>query len=435
MKYYSFGSRLAQLLAFLLIMQLIPLLTAAQGRGQSVSSVRNKRWALVIGNGAYTDSPLANPPNDARDMARSLRDLGFSVTELINQSRKDMRTAIRSFGENLRSGGVGLFYYAGHGIQVNGKNYLIPVGADVAIEQEIEDEAIDVGLVLKHMAEAGNRPNIVILDACRNNPFARSFRSSSRGLAFMDAPSGMIIAYATAPGTVANDGKERNGVYTAELLKQIHLPGLKVEDVFKRTRAAVERQTNKTQVPWESVSITEDFYFVVGSDQPDLAGSSPVQRQRPRPEIPDKDTAKPQTSPITRQQPKKQSVESNFFRFDLQSCKVSGAKIICDLTITNTDSMDKKLMLRPGWDSDGTRAWDNFGNLYNADYPQLANSTTSEAVIPVGTSPKARITLKRKGQADSDATKLTKLELVCNSGGIFRVTFRDICLVDECENR
>ncbi len=125
-----------------------------------------------------------------------------------------MKRAIRAFGERLRNGGVGLFYYAGHGVQVNGINYLVPVNAEVNSEEEVEYECIDVGFVIAQAASAENRMTIVILDACRNNPFARSFRSALRGLAPVDAPSGTLIAYATAPGSVASDGNARNGLYT-----------------------------------------------------------------------------------------------------------------------------------------------------------------------------------------------------------------------------
>jgi hypothetical protein len=173
-----------------------------------------------------------------------------------------MKRAIRSFGEQLRgSDGIGLFYYAGHGVQVKGVNYLIPVGATVNTEEEVEYEGIDVGLVLAQMESAKNKLNIVILDACRNNPFARSFRSADKGLASIDAPSGTLLAYSTAPGSVASDGTGRNGLYTQELLKQMQTSGLSIEDVFKRVRVSVRGLTQDKQTPWESSSLTGDFYF------------------------------------------------------------------------------------------------------------------------------------------------------------------------------
>jgi Caspase domain len=220
-----------------------------------------KRVALVIGNSAYPTAPLKNPINDAQDMAQALRGLGFDVIYRENLNQSDMKRAIREFGAKIRTGGVGLFYYAGHGVAVKGINYLVPVDAQVESEEEVEYECVDAGFVLAQMDSAGNRLNIVILDACRNNPFARSFRATSRGLAQMDAPSGTLIAYATAPGSVASDGNGRNGLYTQELLKYIRMPNLGIEEVFKRVRISVRTLTQLKQTPWESSSLTGDFYF------------------------------------------------------------------------------------------------------------------------------------------------------------------------------
>jgi uncharacterized caspase-like protein len=168
---------------------------------------KSKRFALVIGNAAYKGSPLSNPVNDARDIAQTLSDLGFEVIYKQNATQAEMKSAIRAFGDRIVKGDVALFYFAGHGAQVNGENYLIPVGAVITKEEEIEYESVNAGFVLAQMASAGNKMNIVILDACRNNPFARSFRSQAQGLAQIRAPAGTIIAYATEPGSVAADGK------------------------------------------------------------------------------------------------------------------------------------------------------------------------------------------------------------------------------------
>ena len=219
------------------------------------------RVALVIGNSAYKASPLRNPVNDAQDMARVLGDLGFEVIHKENVTQNDMKRAIRSFSEKIRDGGVGLFYYAGHGIQINGQNYLIPVEAPIEKEEDVEYESVDVRFVLAQMASAGNEMNILILDACRNNPFARSLRTPQRGLAVMTAPSGTFIAYATAPDSVASDGNTRNGLYTQELLKYMQMPGLNIEEVFKRVRLAVRNATQGKQIPWESTSLVRNFYF------------------------------------------------------------------------------------------------------------------------------------------------------------------------------
>jgi uncharacterized caspase-like protein len=251
----------------------------AQERGQGVrksAAGAEQRIALVVGNGAYAEAPLANPVNDARDMAVTLRQSGFEVLSGENRNRRQMEDLIREFGQKIRKGGVGMFYFAGHGAQVGGANYLIPVGAVINGEAEVKYEAVDVGFVLAQMEEAQNRLNIVILDACRNNPFSRSFRSSSSGLASIDAPIGTLIAYATSPGRTASDGSGGNGLYTKELLAAMRVPGLKIEDVFKRVRSEVRRQSNNQQIPWEASSIEGDFYFSAHGALPAPPVSTPA---------------------------------------------------------------------------------------------------------------------------------------------------------------
>jgi len=220
-----------------------------------------QRVALVIGNNAYKDAPLTNPVNDARAMADALRSAGFTVSLRTDISHRDVLVALREFGDALRRGGVGVFYFAGHGMQIKGRNYLIPAGATIEREDEVAYAAVDAQAVLDKMEAAGNATNLVILDACRNNPFARSFRSASQGLAQMEAPVGTLVAFATAPGSVASDGQGQNGLYTQHLLQALRKPGMKVEDVFKQTRAAVRRDSQGKQIPWESTSLEGDFYF------------------------------------------------------------------------------------------------------------------------------------------------------------------------------
>jgi hypothetical protein len=234
---------------------------AAQAPRPKAAGPQLRRVALVIGNGAYPTAALKNPVNDARDMAAALRSLGFEVILRENASLAQMERAVDEFWGQLKRGGAGLFYFAGHGLQVNGKNYLVPVDAKLSAEQDAKYRCMDAGLVLGRMEDAGNDLNLVILDACRNNPFARSWRSAAEGLAKMDAPRGSIIAYATAPDSVAADGQGRNGVYTEKLLKAIRAPGQPVELVFKRVRDEVMRATGDKQVPWESTSLRGDFYF------------------------------------------------------------------------------------------------------------------------------------------------------------------------------
>jgi len=194
------------------------------------------RIALVIGNSAYPEAPLRNPLNDVRAIAQALRELGFTVLAHENATKRTMEAAIVEFGRRLAEGGVGTFYYAGHGLQVRGRNYLVPVDADIDSEAATRIAAVDLELVLEQMTEAKNRVDIAILDACRNNPFERRLRGASRGLAAVDAARGTLVAYATAPGSVAADGDGKNGLYTEELLHALQVPGLKVEDVFKRVR-------------------------------------------------------------------------------------------------------------------------------------------------------------------------------------------------------
>ena len=230
---------------------------AAQDRG-----LAERRVALVIGNASYKSSPLKNPVNDSRDVATALRGLGFEVLERQNLGREGFATVVREFGDKLRGASVGLFYFAGHGLQVKGRNFLLPVDADIAREDEVQYRSFDVNEVLDKMDSARTPVNLVLLDACRNNPFARSFKTSQSGLAQMDAPTGTLIAFATAPGSVAQDGEGAgNGLYTGALLKHIGTPGLAVEQMFKRVRVDVVGASRNSQVPWESSSLNRDFSF------------------------------------------------------------------------------------------------------------------------------------------------------------------------------
>jgi len=227
-----------------------------------------RRVALVIGNGAYPTAALKNPVNDAKDMAASLQRLGFEVVLLTNANQQQMDSSVREFGLKLRQGGAGLFYYAGHGLQVGGENYLVPVNANIQTESDVRYTCLPAGMVLGKMEDARNDLNIIILDACRNNPFARSFRSAEQGLAKMDAPTGSLISYATAPGSVASDGTGKNGLFTQHLLKNMATPNLSVEEMFKRVRQSVVADTNRKQVPWEASSLIGQFFFSGSSSEP-----------------------------------------------------------------------------------------------------------------------------------------------------------------------
>lgn len=227
-----------------------------------------KNYALLIGNAAYPMAPLDNPVNDATDFAKVLKEIGFEVKVLTNQNQEAMMQAIRNFGEQIRNNdGIALFFFAGHGVQVEGENYLLPVGVPIRNEEEVKKNAVPANLVLRYMEDAKNRVNVVVLDACRNNPFIKTRSFKARGLAPMDAPSGSLIAFSTAPGTEALDGADRNGLYTKHLMANVKVPGLTVEQVFKRTREAVEieseRIAGRRQSPREESSLKgADMYFV-----------------------------------------------------------------------------------------------------------------------------------------------------------------------------
>ena len=233
------------------------------------------RLALLIGNATYKSSPLANPVNDVRLMESALKESGFTVIKAENASIREMRRLVRDFGDKLKaSGGVGLFYFAGHGVQVRGENYLVSTDSDIRNEDEVADDAVNASVVLEKMQSAGNRMNLIILDACRNNPFAVKSRSASSGLANMSAPSGSLVAYSTAPGSVASDGNGKNGLYTEHLAKTIRQPGLPVEEVFKRVRAAVRKDSSNQQTPWENTALEGQFYFRA---PPTIAATEPLQ--------------------------------------------------------------------------------------------------------------------------------------------------------------
>jgi len=238
------------------------LLGCALAFGQAIPvTVPEARVALVIGNAAYPGAALANPLNDAKAMSRFLKQAGFEVIEQLDATRETMSSALASATARMAGRqATAVFYYAGHGLQVDWRNYLIPVEARPGSTEEARATTMDLGTVVEAFRRAGTRRNILILDACRNNPFRRA--STASGLAQMDAPSGTLLAYATAPGHVADDGNDGNGLYTGQLLSEIARPGARIEDVLKRVRLGVRRKSSGLQVPWESTSLEDDFYFL-----------------------------------------------------------------------------------------------------------------------------------------------------------------------------
>ena len=238
-----------------------------------------RKVALVIGNSAYRIGPLKNPVNDAQAVAASLQALGFEVQLRENASLRDMIEAFRQFSMNTLGAQVRVVYYAGHGVQVQGRNYLLPVDTEIRGEDEVAAKSADLNELLDRLTATKQGINIVILDACRNNPFSGAeilgpdgrrlkFRGATpAGLAPVDAPLGSMVAFSTAPGGVALDNPgEKNSLYTKHLLGAMRAPGLPIELVFKQVRLGVARETGRVQVPWESSSLTGDFCFAPGAD-------------------------------------------------------------------------------------------------------------------------------------------------------------------------
>lgn len=225
--------------------------------------LRAPKHALIIGNSRYRQSPLKNPVNDAKGLADVLKSTGFDVTLGLELTQADMSEAIRAYVATLvKSRAVGLFYFAGHGVQLAWRNYLVPVDARIDNVEQVRQRAIDVNTLVEGIRKAGNPMNMIVLDACRDNPFDAQAGVEQRGLSQLDAPPGTLLAYATAPGNTAHDGEGANGLYTENLLREIKVPEAKVEDVFKRVRLSVRRRSNGQQIPWESTSLEEDFWFI-----------------------------------------------------------------------------------------------------------------------------------------------------------------------------
>lgn len=234
----------------------------AQSEG-TLKLLRLPKIALVFGNSKYKDAPLKNPSNDAKAIGKALTDAGFSVTARLDASRADMTAAIDAFLKELAAKKcVGLFYYAGHGVQLAWKNYMLPVDADIDTVDDVQKQAMDLTRLMNGLANAANPLNVIILDACRDNPFGTAKQLQQKGLSQMDAPINTILAYATSPGNVASDGEGANGLYTENLLREVRVQDAKIEDVFKRVRLGVRRRSNGQQIPWESTSLEEDFYFL-----------------------------------------------------------------------------------------------------------------------------------------------------------------------------
>ncbi len=217
--------------------------------------------ALVIGNSTYRAAPLKNPANDSRDVAARLRGLGFTVIERSNLTVKQIGGTLREFRSKLTPGSVALFFYAGHGLQIKGENYLPAVDADISSEEDVPTQSLATKQIMDVLGDAKTRLNLVFLDACRDNPYARGFRSASRGLSKESAPSGTLISFATRPGGVASDGDGRNGLYTSVLLQAMNSTNLPIEQLLKKVVSGVKVASSSKQEPWMEGSIEGDFCF------------------------------------------------------------------------------------------------------------------------------------------------------------------------------
>ncbi len=220
------------------------------------------RIALAIGNNAYRDSPLLNPVNDARAMGELLGKAGFAVDTQLDCNREKLAESVARFTTAAQKPGVRqvLFYYAGHGLQLEWRNFLVPVDSAVESASQVASRCLNLATILRHLGRAKDRTFIIILDACRNDPFGRGYRPELKGLSQFDAPPGSLLAYATAPGGVAEDGEGKNGLYTSHLVRELAVRGTKLEDALKRVRLNVRLASRGAQVPWETTSLEGDVY-------------------------------------------------------------------------------------------------------------------------------------------------------------------------------
>jgi hypothetical protein len=248
-----------------LLLGVLSVSSANAERSLKVQDMQNEaRVALVIGNGKYDEQPLKNPTNDSKAMKEILLKKGFEVIYKENATQEEMESSIDKFLNTLKSKkAVGLLYYAGHGIEAKGENYLIPIGAKISSENFIKQKTIALNSIIEGMQDSKNELNIIILDACRDNPYRGIVRSGKRGLTGINNANGIFIAYATAVGDVAADGSGKNGLFTSSLLKYIDEEGLKLEDVFKAVHHDVKKQSSGIQQPWMNSAIYGDFYFTL----------------------------------------------------------------------------------------------------------------------------------------------------------------------------
>ncbi len=233
----------------------------AQSEG-TLKLLRAPKMALVMGNSKYKESPLKNPANDAKAIGDALKATGFDVTVRLDVRRDEMAGAVQAYVKSLAARkAVGLFYFAGHGLQLAWRNYMLPVDMDIDTVADVPKQGVEVNALLEGLNKAENPMNVIILDACRDNPFGHVKGVDHKGLSQMDAPNHTLLAYATNPGNVASDGEGENGLYTENFLREMRVKDAKIEEVFKRVRLNVRLKSKGAQVPWESTSLEDDFWF------------------------------------------------------------------------------------------------------------------------------------------------------------------------------
>ena len=411
-------------------------IAAQDNRQLSRENTAERRIALVIGNGAYASVPrLRNPSSDARLIAATLTKLGFEVATGTDKTQREMKQMIREFGKQLRSGRtVSVFYFAGHGVQAKGRNYLIPVDAEIQTEADLEDTAVDLNYILNVMDDAQNALNIAILDACRNNPFARSFRSSQNGLAQVVAPNGTLIAYATAPNSVAADGAGANSPYTEELTRQMAKPGVLLETMFRRLTEQVSARTDGRQEPWYSANVKGDFYFASGpvtSFNDNQSGNviPPTVQSAGNQSL-----AAPLTGPPEKAfQPTggahlllRSSTKVQPYSFDLEWCTMEIRDVICELDVTNDSDTTRELAIshddyrlrRRG--TDASKAITTEGNQYELSQSSIGSRNAGGGAMynraVLAPDVRVRIVLRFKNVAES-STEFSLIRLAIYEEG------------------
>ena len=386
-------------LAATLVLVFSPLFSAPQQNVQRRLIQEEREFvALVIGNDAYPKALLQNSNNDAKAVATLLEKLGFQVSLALDVNLKDMEKAIDRFITDLKPGSVGLFYYAGHGIQVEGENYFIPTDFTLKDEADVKYSSYSASRINERMEKAGARLNIFILDACRNNPFLPA-RSASRGLAIMSSGQGTFIAFATAPGKTASDNpKGINGLFTGHMLETMKDPGLSLEQVFSKVREKVASASNGRQIPWTSSSVIGDFYFT----------PLQIRTNAPAPVRPDTGAPPPKLAPTPSPL---QKVVVGDFTFELLSCKRSRQSVIFQLTVVNDSSGDRTISLEtPG--AYPCRMFDESGNEYFASEGQLGSDNGSRPRVTLVPQIATKAILKFEN-IYSEATMVTLLRVSC----------------------